>query len=84
VKPDLYLGGKKMIEVEVENYCQDCEEFEPRCYTSVSYRYNKDGDPKRMVRTSICCRHRDRCRVIHESAVNRAKEIIKEEEETNE
>lgn len=73
-----------MIEVEVERYCQNCEEFEPRCYTSVSYRYNKDGDPKREVRTSIYCRHREKCRAIHESAVLRAKEIIEEEEAENE
>ncbi len=72
-----------MIEVDVESYCQDCEEFEPHCYTSVSYRYNKDGDPKREVRTSICCRHRDRCRAIQESAVDRARKIIEKEAEND-
>lgn len=69
-----------MIEVEVERYCQNCEEFEPRCYTGVSYSYNQSGDMERKVRTTICCRHREKCRKIHESAVNRAKEIIEEEE----
>ena len=73
-----------MIEVNVERYCQDCEEFEPLCHTSVCYRYNQDGDPIREVKTSICCRHRDRCRAIHENAVIRAKEIIEEEEAENE
>lgn len=70
-----------MIEVEVETYCQDCEEFEPHCYTGVSYRY---CDMKRTVRTTIYCRHREKCRAIHENAVNRAKEIIEEEEKENE
>ena len=72
-----------MIEVEVASYCQDCEEFEPRCYTSVCYRYNKDGDLKREVRTTINCRHREKCRAIHENAVIRAKEIIEEEDAEN-
>ena len=72
-----------MIEVEVERYCQNCEEFEPRCYTGVSYRYNKSGDMERIVRTTIYCRHREKCQAIHESAAIRAKEIIEEEEAEN-
>ena len=39
-----------MIEVDVERYCQNCEEFEPRCYTGVSYKYDKSGDMERTVR----------------------------------
>lgn len=73
-----------MIEVIVDRYCQDCEEFEPLCYTGVSYRYNKADDMEKIVRTSIYCRHRDKCRAIHESAVIRAKEIIEEEGAENE
>lgn len=73
-----------MIEVEVETYCQDCEEFEPRCYTGVSYKPHKSGDIERIVRTTIYCRHREKCRAIHENAVIRAKEIIEEEEKDDE
>ena len=73
-----------MIKVNVESYCQDCEEFKPRCHTSVGYRDDKDGDVlfagrhfRREVITSIYCRHRDKCR----GAVVRAREIIEEEVE---
>lgn len=73
-----------MIEVEVERYCQNCEDFEPRCYTGVSYKYNKSGNMERTVRTTIYCRHRERCREIHEDILMRAKENIKKEETEDE
>lgn len=44
-----------MIFLQVENYCQNCPEFEPRCL-----RLAKLGEHD----TFIECEHEDRCRTM--------------------
>ena len=66
-----------MYQVDVSEYCQDCEEFEPKVYTSVTYF---PTDWHKVVRHNICCRHADRCQAIHEHAVKVAMENNDDEE----
>lgn len=51
-----------MIEVEVEDYCQNCEDFNPDC-TPVKLC---GGGVPLVVNTVIKCQNRSRCRQMYE------------------
>lgn len=63
------------FELRTDPWCEDCEEFEPRSYTSTTVVNSiVDSDIRKIVRTSIYCRHQSRCQSIYEKARYFAKE----------
>lgn len=48
-----------MIRLEVEDYCQDCDEFKPAAEVIESYSIAIEG--KRCL-TCVRCKHEHRCR----------------------
>lgn len=49
-----------MIELMVEDYCHDCDGFEPKVEDSENYVVNESGLPV-MGDKLIFCRYRKRC-----------------------
>lgn len=56
-----------MIKLKVEDYCSNCDEFEPTSVV-VTNTYNDYLHCKTVVErnTTVMCEHRERCRCIHE------------------
>lgn len=70
-----------MIRLIVEEYCQNCPEFEPDVNKDKQEMVDIDlvsfmGREKRKVfcNTTVACQHRDRCAVIYECATNKVRE----------
>lgn len=52
--------ARKMIKLDVENYCQECGDFEPGKETVILYA----GDEPISRTTTVYCKYRGRCASI--------------------
>lgn len=52
-----------MIRLSVENYCENCPEFEPHVHKD-KYELYSVTNPESVVHTLITCEHQDRCNQI--------------------
>lgn len=46
-----------MIKLDVEDYCQNCEDFKPTANTIKLYSKLQVQD----IDTTVCCKYKDRC-----------------------
>lgn len=49
-----------MIRLIVEDYCQECPDFEPEAVKVTYY----SGDELRAASTEVYCRHKNRCAAV--------------------
>lgn len=62
-----------MIALQVEEYCQECEDFQP-CVIEKLYAGGK------IITQTVCCENRERCANIYEFAREKVgKEIGKDD-----
>lgn len=52
-----------MIELQVEDYCQECAAFEPEVRSAVIYNDNKIAERQ----TLVFCNHRNTCKHIYKT-----------------
>lgn len=60
-----------MIELKVEDYCQECTQFEPESDTSKLFDENKV-----LVHTRIMCTHRHFCNHIYKMIERKYKDEL--------
>lgn len=54
-----------MIKLEVEEYCQNCESFEPDTTSDADTSRTFEGFPAiKIVNTTVTCRYQKRCRMM--------------------
>lgn len=58
-----------MIKLEVEEYCDDCPEFDARVEKAVLF----DGYSKEYRNTNITCEHKDKCKRLKDMIEKEAK-----------
>lgn len=58
-----------MIELEVEEYCDDCPEFDAHIEKAVLF----DGYSKEYCNTNITCEHKDKCKRLKDMIEKEAK-----------
>lgn len=63
------------INLDVEFYCSDCDEFEPDIEKEEINLSGNLWDYKIIHNTFIKCQHRNRCKAIHDKAVQKFKEM---------
>lgn len=59
------------IEVKIEDYCQDCDDFVVHDYVDVDFPY--DGKPFKRIKHLIACENHPKCKKIE----NHIREVIK-------
>lgn len=69
-----------MIKLRVEPYCQDCPYFEPLVIKSEYTRDTEGG----LFHTDICCESHRKCENIALRVMNKTRDLLWEEEKTNE
>ena len=63
-----------MIRLDIDEYCNNCPEFESDVKKDVIHCRNLDFNKASIVNTIITCEHRERCRSI--------KNFLEEDKET--
>lgn len=53
-----------MIKIDVESYCENCDELSPVCLCETVSILNRTTS----VTNTIVCKHRDRCKAIYRKA----------------
>jgi hypothetical protein len=73
-----------MIKLVVEDYCQDCPEFEAHVEKDV-YVEDSPIDFRRLIRSknTITCVHKDRCELVKTYLKNQIKEKEKKTNDQN-
>lgn len=61
------------IEVKIEDYCQDCDDFVVHDYVDVDFSY--DGTQIKRIKHLIACENHSKCKKIE----NQIREVIKNE-----
>lgn len=56
------------INLYVQNYCQNCGEFEPNVKKITTTIVTETFQGKESYITRVYCKHQDRCKAIYEQA----------------
>lgn len=62
------------INLDVEFYCSDCDEFEPDIEKEEIHLSGICWDDRIIHNTFIKCKHRNRCKAIYDKAMQKVKE----------